>query len=578
MTKKPTILFIFFCILFEIVYSQNNAVQFDKNCFNIDITKKLILINQDVEQLNSLFTEPKESFISNEINYSFITPVTEFETGKAYKVIDNNNEYYDLYFTELPVINIFTENTIVDEPRVYAYFSISESNGNYIENAIGIEFRGGSTQYFPKKSFRIEFWNDSLGNETEDICLLGMRSDDDWNLQAMYNEPLRIRSKVNYDLWKSIDALYYSEDEPEAINGVNQEFIELFLNNEYKGVFALSERVDRKQLKLKKYKDGEIRGELYKGVGWGASTFTYLPYYNNNSELWSGLQYEYPDEEINWSNIYELVNFVINEDSLTFYETYENEFNIDNAVNYFIFLNLLRATDNTGKNIFIAKYNHDEPYFYVPWDLDGTFGIIWNGTKEDITNDIFLNGLYERLILDDRENGFLEKLKNRWNELRINTITLTSIIEAFNEQFQYLKSNGVYEREVKAWPACMYYDENNMDYTIEWIEKRLNYLDKVFNDPSLITTISEHKLGNETGIKIYPNPASNFVYFNTSENNSVVERITMYNMAGGAVVINCTSENKGMLDVSKLENGVYLVAAELKNGYKKVEKLLIKRN
>jgi hypothetical protein len=32
-------------------------------------------------------------------------------------------------------------------------------------------------------------------------------------------------------------------------------------------------------------------------------------------------------------------------------------FNIDNAVDYFIFLNLLYASDNIGKNNYVAKYD-----------------------------------------------------------------------------------------------------------------------------------------------------------------------------------------------------------------------------
>lgn len=142
-----------------------------------------------------------------------------------------------------------------------------ETNQSFLEFHIGIQYRGGWSQSLPKKSMEIEFWTDSTGTETVDHSLLGMRSDDDWNLQAMYNEPLRIRSKTSNDLWRMINTLHYQNQEPKAINGIRMKYVELFVNNEYRGLYCLGEKVDRKQLKLKKY-NGNIRGELYKGVSW----------------------------------------------------------------------------------------------------------------------------------------------------------------------------------------------------------------------------------------------------------------------------------------------------------------------
>lgn len=575
--KKITLPLLFLSFVHIVVYSQNGSVNIDTSYFNIDAGKKLILINKKTENLNSLVPESKTKIVSNNISYSFISPVSQFETGKAYKVTDAQNVTYNLYFTELPIININSRNTIVDEPRVLAHFSMTETDGSFIENPIGIEYRGAWTQSLPKKSFRIEFWDDNTGNETMDVSLLGMRNDDDWNLQAMYNEPLRLRSKINYELWQDINTLYYADDEPNAINGVNQMFVELFVNKSYQGVYALSERVDRKQLKLKKFKNDQIKGELYKGVSWGASTFSSLPQYNNAMTIWAGLEYEYPDENINWENIYQLVDFVINEDSISFYNSYPDKFNIINAVDYFIFLNLLRATDNTGKNIFIARYNSNEPYFYIPWDLDGTFGMIWNGTKDNTFNDILTNGLYKRLILDNSDNGFLEKLKLRWNELRTNTISLENIMGRFNTQFNYLNRNGVYERELMAWQNCEFFDYNNIQYTNEWLKNRLIYLDKIFNNPLLITNINQYKSTDNFEFKIFPNPANNYICYSVNNDNNLIDKISIFDISGQQSVICAINKCSGKIDISNFSNGVYVIVADFKNGDRKVEKLIIKK-
>lgn len=549
-------------------FAQNGNVEIDTIYTNEDVEKGIVLISKEINELNALYPEEKSTVQTGNRQYTFVSSVNEFEYGVAYEAVDSEHKNFDIYFTQLPIINIYTNNTIVDEPRVYAHFTLCQNNGDYVESAMGVEYRGSWTQTLPKKSFRIEFWEDETGNETKDFSLLGMRSDDDWNIQAMYNEPLRLRSKTNFELWKKMDTLYYINDEPEAINGVRQEYAELFLNNQYRGVYTISERPDRKQFKLKKYKNDEIRGELYKGTGWGASTYTSLPAYDNNSELWGGFEYEHPEEEMNWENIYEFVRFVLNENDISFYESYAERFNVDNAVNYFIFLNLLRATDNTGKNLFVARYNTDEPYFYIPWDLDGTYGIIWNGTQENITNDILTNGFYDRLVKYD---GFINKLKVRWNKLRESLITHDSIMGIFNTQFGYLKSNGVYERELIAWESCEFLDFDNLNYTSDWLTRRLDYLDHVFNNPERMTGVEQIVKQNQ--IEVYPNPASQYLNIKT-EDKTVIENITIMNSLGAVVYNNHIFT--GSIDVSGFSNGVYIVIIDFGIGKRQIEKIMIK--
>lgn len=494
-----TILFILvLSLLSPFLYAQKGVVVVDKMYVNEDESKKMVLINKNIKDLNFRYTEKKNSIKFANHHYIFTSPVLNFEYGKAYKVRDLNNKKLNLYFTSLPIINIVTSNSIVDKPKICAQFSLCQSNGNFTQSMIGIEYRGKTTQSFPKKSYSIEFWTENTGKKSRAVRLLGLRSDDDWNLQAMYNEPLRVRSKVGFELWRKIDTLPYSNIETEAINGVRQEYVELFINNAYNGIYTLSEKPDRKQFKLKKHKYSKIRGELYKGVHWNASTFkTFLPY-DNNSFFWNGLEYKYPKKEINWHNIYEFVNFFIHSDSTDFYENYPKKINVKNAINYFIFFNLLRATDNTGKNIFIAKYDTNTPYFYIPWDLDGTFGIIWNGKKENINNDILTNLFYDKLLKD---SSFRKKLKQRWCKLRKGPIAIDSIMADFKLQFNYLKANGVYERELIAWKNGGFLDLKNLKYTEYWLTKRLAYLDIVFSQDELLKHKKTHQLTTSRFLK-----------------------------------------------------------------------------
>lgn len=560
--KKQAILVLFIIFASQLLYAQNGVVSIQSKFSSVDSVLKIVLINKNTEVLNEEFSGIKESINIDNTVYTFTSPIAQLETGFLYEVVSNENQYYRLFFTSLPIVNIDSNKAIVDEPSSAAQFSICTMQGIVVKNLIGIEYRGGWTQTLPKKSYKVEFWQDSLGNKKVDFSLLGMRNDDDWNLQAMYNEPLRIRSKLNYKLWNKIDTLNYIHSEPNAVNGIRQEYVELFVNQEYHGLYALSERIDRKQLKLKKSDDEQIKGELYKGVSWGAPTFTRLPQIDNNSQEWGGFEYVYPNDSINWENLYNLVDFVMNEDSMTFYEDYKEKFHIENLVNYFIFLNLLRATDNEGKNIFVAKYNFEEPYIYVPYDLDGSFGVIWDGTQENISNDLLSNEFYQRLFYDNSENGFTDKLKTKWFALRESIITAQNILSEFEKNYNYLSDNGVYIREKIAWPECQFLDLNNLDFTLIWLEKRLKYLDGIFAKPELLLTNLNSKLDHKNEFKIHPNPTSDYIDLELDSKNNGL-RIKILDAMGIKIKSQpLNNNNKTRIDLSNFNNGIYYIILE----------------
>ena len=546
----------YFIILITFILSttavfSHDTIQINQNQYFIDFDNQLAITNLDVSVVNSTWTKTKTHIILNE-TCEFLTPVTKVEAGLGYKIfIPSHNSFFTFYFTELPIVNISSDFTIIDAPKVLANFKMIDSDQNFIESFIGIEYRGATSQSFPKKSMEIEFWVDPTGNITHDVSLLGMRSDDDWNLQAMYNEPLRIRSKTNNDLWKVINTLHYQENEPEAFNGISMEYVELFIDNEYQGLYCIGEKVDRKLLKLKKHKD-QIRGELYKGINWGeANTFSSLPSYDNNSSIWAGFEYKHPDEETNWSNLYDLVDFVINSSDDTFYEEYSNYFEVDNLVDYFIFLNLLKATDNTSKNLYLAKYNTDDRYFYVPWDLDATFGTYYDGSKDPGTHNLLRNNLYDRLLHDCSAGGFKEKLKNKWLHLRSTTITPSTLISMFDASYQLLKTNDIYTKESLVW-AAYEYKHDDWEYTTTWIFNRISYLDQIFTEDCKVTSLKENDF-----FEIYPNPSSDFIVFNTTTLNEY--QISIYNNVGQLVLQEWLNEANNTISLGHLHKGIYLI-------------------
>lgn len=530
--------------------------------FQIDTSNKLILINQNTDDVNAQLQAGTFHKVVLNGNYNLIEPTADFQYNVSYTVTqESSGEQYSLFFTKLPIIHINTEVELVNKEKVYSSFFMSEPNHNItIQPFAGVGLRGNYSFFnYYKKSYKLEFWNDPAGNETKDIQLLDMRNDDDWLLQSLVSEPLRINDKVGYELWNQIDTLYYKDLQPEAYNGVQLRHVELFVNGEYKGIYGLSEKIDRKQLKLKKYKDNAIRGELYKGKeNNSAAAFESAPAYSNNLTTWSTYNYIYPkeDEEINWGKLYDYVSFVVNSTEEDFLAQYPQYLKVQNAVNYFIFANLTRAEDNFGNNWFIAKYTTDEPYFIVPWDLDATFGLHWDATYDGIIDDVVKNNLFKRLLTDCSPNGFVEKLKTTWNSLREEVITHPHIMDMFLAHYNYLEENGAYKREELRWGDNTFppnqLDYGQLDYISDWLEHRIEFLDAYFAlDCESLNLTPE----NIYSLKVYPNPTSDLLTILASQD----EAAEIQDAMGNKVMEVQLKKGENQLTLSHLSNGLYFL-------------------
>ena len=88
------------------------------------------------------------------------------------------------------------------------------------------------------------------------------------------------------------------------------------------------------------------------------------------------------------------------------------------------------------------------------------------------------NGLFSKLL---GSPDFRSRAKLRWSELRNNTLSIASLKHLFRENYNYLASHGVYNREAMVSGLTFNYSETEIDFIESWIERRVNFLDIYFN-------------------------------------------------------------------------------------------------
>ncbi|WP_460964598.1 CotH kinase family protein [Spirosoma litoris] len=462
----------FITALFFISISAKSQLIFNDADYQIDESLHLIICNRIPDKIPT-----NTQSISFGRVFKFDTLLNTIQAGVAYDIFDNDTNY-KLYFTRLPLINLTVKNAIGDDYSE-GMLSVSDTIGDQINSTMGIKLRGALSRTFPKKSYHIQLWSDSTGTSTQNKSFFDMRNDQTWLLLAMYNEKLRLNNKVSHDLWLKLHKLYYADQEPDAHSTIRTNYTEVFLNGNYQGVYLFAEDTDRKQLQLKKQTVSNAGGELYKSYDWtGETLFTGVSDIPTTStEDWGGWELDYPDTT-NWTNLHQFIDFAVNSSDSLFKQQISTKIRQDNFADYFIFLNLIRATDNTGKNLFLARYTQNAPYFIVPWDLDGTWGYLWDGSVNNITNDILSNNLFNRLLTIP---DFKLQLSTRWFSLRNTILSLDSLSNSINKNYNFLTRNGVYERESLKWAnPLLSYNTEEIDYCQTWTQNRVTYLDSFF--------------------------------------------------------------------------------------------------
>ena len=119
---------------------------------------------------------------------------------------------------------------------------------------IGIKVRGQSSATFPKPGYTIEIRDDK--GEGKDVSLFGLPPSDDWILHGPYVDKSLIRNALAH--WMFRQAGRYSP---------RTKHFDLYINGQYRGVYALVEKIKRGKYRVKvsKLKETDLAGDSLTG-------------------------------------------------------------------------------------------------------------------------------------------------------------------------------------------------------------------------------------------------------------------------------------------------------------------------
>lgn len=409
----------------------------------------------------------------------------------------------DVQFTFLPIV------------RLYGKFGYEYAEGtvdvimpdmtNQESLRAKVKWRGATTNGLDKnkRNYHLKFLD--INGKKKDRKFFGLRSDNSWLLDAAQVDMSRVRNRVATDLWNDFATKpYYFDKEPKALTGTRGQFVEVFLNDEYRGIYCMTENIDRSQMKLKKYEDNAngtvtIHGQLWKAKGFTHCNFSNYSDYDNTSETWGDFETKYPElEDVNptdYSIIYDAVHFIRECEAEDFFRDREQYIDWPVFYDYYLFCVMLNAIDNhNGKNIFWACYDAQESRMITPavWDLDCTVGGYFNPAVTDepktfpdhSPRDIALgfNITWQFFLFNDTE--FFDKIAARYLELRKGPFATNALKNRYHKYMDMLSRSGAYEREKIRWSGDTDLAGRELNFEEEakaidtWINKRAAYLDR----------------------------------------------------------------------------------------------------
>jgi len=499
---NPTLLFIFLFLL-GTLFSCYKEVDITP-----DMPNELLFINGkevffDNDQMMALYPIPAYGTLVGTItcnnDYSFKMDGAEIADGTDYRfeIPDKDKAYllsitsaegetkvYNLKFTTLPLIQLTDQySSVPKEDYIPAILKLNDPNRDSEQTEyITIKVHGDTSSRRKKKSYGFNIQTDDHYHQTKSTSLLGMYHYPSWILDAAYVDKSMVRNRISFDLWNEIQKENPSGERNTLFSATQGYFVEVIENGKYAGVYCLCENINETLLN----EDNNLTSDngircLYKSGGWSSGTrLTNYSDTSSHSATWGMWQQKYPspDSMTLWKPLYDYVKFVSDASDQSFSSNIGQYMVLDQASDLYIFLNLLMASDNLGKNLFMTQKKSENAFYVCPWDLDATWGRDWDGKKTN-TGEIISFNLYDRL-LEINPDHFNAKLSARWFSLRLSILTGENFSKLFNHYETQLTVSGAAEREKERWPNSFNDLETEDKYITQWINQRIAVLDNYF--------------------------------------------------------------------------------------------------
>lgn len=474
------------------LYFNGEALPYDakSSTFYLPLSMK-----NETWEYGELTCNVKEVSILFTTNFKEVSKLDAIANNEGFSLLaftKQEHRYYHIVFTGLPIMNItINDGSLEESASIDMSLYSADTKSEWVQNSMAnIRVRGNTSRNYPKKGYKLELtkYSNSGSVVNNKLSLLNMREDNDWILYAMYNDNTKIRDKLSIDIWNQFGA----KDNPYSSDfGTKLEYVELVVNGEYYGIYGLMEPVDAKKLDISKSNETESQEYIYKRTD---PVVLSLDYFAEDSDVLSRCGFElkgvskYTDISLKtWKPLSDYIR-VQNLEDKEYVNEIENTIDINSVTNAWLFLQIVSGLDNRAKNMYyVAKMtNSGIRLFFVPWDLDLTWGNVSKGEEflplftayEPETMTEVANWETGQRVIDLNASNSVSIVKDKWNLLRSSILTTDALTKQIENLEHIVVNSGAMDRETKRWPE----GAHTTDYTDikQYAVDKMEFLDSYF--------------------------------------------------------------------------------------------------
>ncbi len=423
------------------------------------------------------------------------TLIAENEAVSFYALQGNQYVQANLVFSGMPALTISSTEFLASDGSALYEMRLLESDkkDNWVTSCYTTSsLRGNTSLAYEKLSLRLKLCkqNEDGDFEKKNASLLGLREDDDWILNSLYADSTRIKDKLAIDLWNETGAMNNSYNRS---FGCDAEYTELFINDQYQGIYLLISPIDSKQLGMDAVSEQleneqtvveRIYKKKYSGI-WNESDFVgALP--DQNMPDYRGGFYLKGDTilgtEEEWEPLRKLAHCIASDDD-QFEKDITSIVDKDNALDMWLYIQAIAGFDNYAKNYYYVARNKGNAYYgyFVPWDMNLSFGDVYaensfySEKEADVVDDLIAWEPAQRMIDLDVENSSND-IKTKWDQWRMGVFSDAAMLERISELEHAVKDSGALERETTKWPDGN--TDGDFSFMKEFALKRLQFVDE----------------------------------------------------------------------------------------------------
>lgn len=401
------------------------------------------------------------------------TNVITVDYEKTYNIIIYNEKNYSeikLKLTNLPIVSILSDTDVTDNDTNSVFKYINPSNlDNTITYNSKIHIRGATSKLYDKKSYKVNIYNSDYEKE-KNINISNFYYGSSFILDALYRDGSKIRNALATQLWND-----FSSDFTNA--NVYTEFVEVFINNEYKGLYLFMEPVNRRNLNLNSSSLNNT-SVVIKSSDYNLPKFN--DYTNIIDDVYYGFELKYPNDEdlfnTSWNSILNKLSKYYKNTINSSYEQINDIFDITSYVDLILFNSVTNNEDNhLIKNNYFYQKELDDKIYIQPWDMEFSFGLSYSHNLKYNTEETLYD--FEEIIFEIKHSSpKINKLliKKYWN-VRNNILTI-EYFDNIIDKYKATLGNGAASRD-----SNLYYEYNfdeNIEEVRDWIHKRLEVYDE----------------------------------------------------------------------------------------------------